>query len=272
MERSDPRAGHVHGAQRPGHRRQPHRRHHDHQHRRASDDGTHGTEQDPCDNTGSGSPGSNGTSGSPRHAIPTSSPSSPPSSTARPGRRVRRRQELVRPAGRGRWTEASRALRRARKQGRSPAPSTVDAPCCPAGSPRSVHPHRDPRPPWASGGEPGSRPGKAACTRPGRRRQSSSPSRSTRAAGASGRHDGSSQARALTTTTTSGGKRRGSASPWAFLQAVQSLFEEPLAPLRDDLPPGVEAGGEFDPVLCAQRHVVRTLPGHDSPPQGEPYV
>src|SRR5215213_7040604 len=116
------------------------------------------------------------------------------------------------------------------------------------------------------------------------------------------RRDGSSQASALTATTTSGGKGRGSATSGAFFQTGQALFEEALAPLRDDLPPGVEtgrylvvveAGGshehdlgphhvpirqriatgsgfQLDPLLWAQRHVVRALSGHGSPPQGEP--
>jgi len=53
----------------------------------------------------------------------------------------------------------------------------------------------------------------------------------------------SSHGRAFTWTMTSGGKSPGSARALALLQASQAFFEEPLAPLADDLPSGVEAAG-----------------------------
>ena len=55
----------------------------------------------------------------------------------------------------------------------------------------------------------------------------------------------SSHGRAFTWTMTSGGKSPGSARALALLQASQAFFEEPLAPLADDLPSGVEAAGDF---------------------------
>lgn len=59
------------------------------------------------------------------------------------------------------------------------------------------------------------------------------------------RRVGSSQAMALISTTSSGGKDRRSAHPGTLLKPGESLLEEPLAPLRDDLPPGVQAGGDL---------------------------
>jgi hypothetical protein len=59
------------------------------------------------------------------------------------------------------------------------------------------------------------------------------------------RREGSSQAMALTATMTSGGKDRGSAASGAFIQAGQAVLEEAFAPLRDDLPAGVESGGDL---------------------------
>jgi hypothetical protein len=56
---------------------------------------------------------------------------------------------------------------------------------------------------------------------------------------------GSSHARAFTWTMTSGGKSPGAARALALLQASQAFFEEPLAPLADDLPSSVEAAGDF---------------------------
>src|SRR5712691_6957733 len=56
---------------------------------------------------------------------------------------------------------------------------------------------------------------------------------------------GSSHAIALTATTTSGGKNRGSTMPWAFLEPDESLFEEPLAPLRHDLSAGIQARSDL---------------------------
>ncbi len=69
------------------------------------------------------------------------------------------------------------------------------------------------------------------------------------------RREGSSQARALTATTTSGGKDRWSAASGALLQAGEPLLEEPLAPLRDDLAPGVQTSGDLV--------VVQALGGHE---------
>ena len=56
---------------------------------------------------------------------------------------------------------------------------------------------------------------------------------------------GSSQTMAVTWMATSGGKGRGSAGPGAFLEASHSLLKEAFAPLRDDLPAGVETGSDF---------------------------
>ena len=44
---------------------------------------------------------------------------------------------------------------------------------------------------------------------------------------------------------TSGGKSPGSARALALLQAGQAFFEEPLAPLADDLPSSVEPSSDF---------------------------
>jgi len=53
---------------------------------------------------------------------------------------------------------------------------------------------------------------------------------------------GNSQARAFTCTTTSGGKNGRAPASWFRLQTGQSLLEESLAPLADDLARDRKAG------------------------------
>ena len=67
--------------------------------------------------------------------------------------------------------------------------------------------------------------------------------------------EGSSQANALTATTTSGGKDRGSTAPGALFEPGETLLEEPLTPLRDDLASGVQPPGDLV--------VVESLGGHE---------
>jgi hypothetical protein len=52
---------------------------------------------------------------------------------------------------------------------------------------------------------------------------------------------GSSQARAFTATTTLGGKAGRSPDARPLFEADETFLEEPLAPLADDLPRGIEA-------------------------------
>jgi hypothetical protein len=56
---------------------------------------------------------------------------------------------------------------------------------------------------------------------------------------------GSSQARAFTATTIPGGKDTRPPLPGKFLQAGDSLLEEALAPLTDDLARRIEALGDL---------------------------
>jgi hypothetical protein len=56
---------------------------------------------------------------------------------------------------------------------------------------------------------------------------------------------GSSQASALTATTTPGGKAGWAPATRPFVQADESLFEEALSPLTDDLPQNIDPDGNF---------------------------
>ena len=56
--------------------------------------------------------------------------------------------------------------------------------------------------------------------------------------------EGGSQAKARTCTTISGGESPGASGPREFLETVQAVFEEALAPEADDLAAGVEALGD----------------------------
>jgi hypothetical protein len=48
----------------------------------------------------------------------------------------------------------------------------------------------------------------------------------------------------FTSTTTSGGKAGWSPASRFLIEARQAVLEEPLAPLADDLPRGIETGGD----------------------------
>jgi hypothetical protein len=59
-------------------------------------------------------------------------------------------------------------------------------------------------------------------------------------------------------TTNSGGKNRAPARTIPLLKAVQTLIEEALPPLADDLPAGVEAVGDLvvpQPLRCEKDYV-----------------
>ena len=56
---------------------------------------------------------------------------------------------------------------------------------------------------------------------------------------------GSSQARAFTATTTLGGKAGRSPDARPLFKADETFLEEPLAPLADDLPRGIEASADL---------------------------
>jgi len=55
---------------------------------------------------------------------------------------------------------------------------------------------------------------------------------------------GRSQAMRFTSTTTSGGKAGRSPASRFLVETGQAVLEEALAPLADDLPRGIQAGGD----------------------------